>query len=200
MTQQNNALNIASALAAQRMQQNTQEKTVLGGNLSAQAIQQQINNAADPGQSRLSVFNRMRARAHESRETLHTTKEVITHRETAIRKLAVEAIEAQINLQRAELKQRFDTEYAVISERGMAAFAQAQRSFYAIVDAAADQIHDDFYHRVNDIQARFQAEHMSDVAYQNELVRAQRQCDIQISNLEASCAQRIHTLNTTFNS
>ncbi len=61
MTQQNNALNVASALAAQRMQQNTQEKTVLGGNLSAQAIQQQINNAADPGQSRLSVFNRMRA-------------------------------------------------------------------------------------------------------------------------------------------
>lgn len=195
----NNPLNMAHAFAAQRTQSALETKAGLGGHLSTAAMQQQLNHAADPGQNRLGIFNRMRARGHESRETLQTTKEVITHRETKIRKLATEAIDAQIDLMRAELKQRFDTEFAVISERGLAAFAQAQRSFYAVVDAGADLIHDDLYERVNDVTARYQAGRLSDVAYQNEMVRAQRQCDLQITNLETSCAQRINTLNNTFN-
>jgi hypothetical protein len=195
----NNPLNLAQQLAAQRIQTAIDQKTKLGSKISAANVKQQFNSAADFGKNRLGLINRMRAHGHESKEVLQTTKEVITHRETKIRKLSIEAIDAQIDLLRAELKQRFDTEFAVISERGLAAFAQAQRSFYAVVDAGADIIHDDLYVRVDDISARYLAGRLSDVTYQNELARVQRQADMQISQLEASCAQRMHTLNNTFN-
>lgn len=195
----NNPLNMAHSLAAQRTQSAFESKKGLSGNLSAEAMQQQLNLAADPGQSRLGLLDGWRARRHESTETLKTATEVITHRENKIRKLATDAIDAQITLMSTELKQRFDTEFAVIAERGLASFAQAQSSFYAVVDAGADQIYESLYARVNDLTARHTEGRYSDLSFQNEMVRAMRQAELQIGNLETSCAKRIDALNNAFN-
>ena len=194
----NNPLNMAHALAAQRSLSSLEGQKG-SGHLTTEAMQAQLNLAADPGQSRLGVFNRLRARRHESLETLQTSMEVISFREMKIRKLATEAIDGQITLMRAELKQRFDTEYAVIAERGLAAFAQAQNSFYAVVDAGCDLIYEGLCRRVQELTDRHQAGRFSDASFQNEMVRAQLQAELQIKNLETSCAQRIDSLNSAFN-
>lgn len=194
----NNSLNMAHALAAQRSHSSLEGQKG-SGHLTSEAMQAQLNLAGDPGQSRLGVFNRLRARRHESLETLQTSKEVISFREGQIRKLATEAIEARITLMRAELKQRFDTEYAVIAERGLAAFAQAQNSFYAVVDAGCDQIYEGLYQRVQDLTARHEDGRFSDASYQSELARAHHQSDLLVRSLEASCRHRIDCLKNAFN-
>lgn len=194
----NNPLNMAQALAAQRSLASLEGQKG-SGHLSTEAMQDQLNLAGDTGQSRLGVFNRLRARRHESQESLETSKAVISFREEKIRRLATDAVDAQTTLMRAELKQRFDTEYAVIAERGLAAFAQAQNSFYAVVDAGCDQIYEGLCQRVQELTDRHQAGRLSDASYQNEMVRAQQQAELQIKNLETSCAQRIDSLNNAFN-
>lgn len=195
-----NPLDRAQQLAASRRQTALDSQKGLSGNLSAEAMQEQLNRAADPGESRLGPLNGWRARSHERRESLQTSEQVISTREQHIRKLATEAIEAQITLMRADLKQRFDTEFAVIAERGLAAFAQAQNSFYAVVDAGSDMVYEGLHERVNELTSRHQAGRLSVLSYENEMVRAQRQAELQIQNLEASCAQRLAALNNAFNS
>jgi uncharacterized protein (DUF885 family) len=195
-----NPLNRAQSLAAQRSQTALGEQKGLSGSLSTQAMQQKLNEVADPGEGRLGLYKNWKLRKFEANEAMDTAKAVIDHREKLIRKLAIEALDAQITLMRADLKQRFDTEFAVLAERGLAAFAQAQSSFYAVVDAGSDMIYEGLYERVNDLTARHQAGRLSDQSFDNELVRAQNQAEQQIRNLEASCAQRLAALNNAFNS
>lgn len=194
-----NPLNFAQSLFAEASKRRLEGQADSHNPLNARDLQTALNTAADPGQDRLGLINRFRARSHESQEKLKTSMEVITQREAEIRGLAVETMKAQVMLMRAQLKHRFDTEFAVVAEKGLASFAQAQRSFYAIVDAACDQVHDDLYHRVNDIEARYQSGRLSDVAYRNEMIRTQRQADTQTNNLEACCQQRIDALHQAFN-
>ena len=116
----NNPLNMAHALAAQRSLASVESQKA-SGHLSTEAMQDKLNLAGDPGQSRLGFFNSLRARRHEAQESLETSNTVISYREAQMRSLATEAIAAQITLMRADLKQRFDCEFAVIAERGLAA-------------------------------------------------------------------------------
>ncbi len=194
----NNPLNMAHALAAQRSLASV-ESQKSSGHLSTEAMQDKLNLAGDPGQSRLGFFNSLRARRHEAQESLETSNTVISFRESQIRSLATEAIEAQITLMRADLKQRFDCEFAVIAERGLAAFVQAQNSFYALVDAGCDQIYEGLHLRVQDLTARHEDGRFSDASFQNELVRAHLQAELQVKNLQTSCSQRIDSLNNAFN-
>lgn len=196
-----NPLNRAQQLAAQRNQAQFGEKKGLSaGPLSAKDMEGKLNEVADPGQSRLGTYKNWQLKRFESTQAMNTAKGVIAHREHLIGKLAIEALDAQITLMRADMKQRFDTEFAVLAERGLAAFAQAQNSFYAVVDAGSDLIHENLHERVNDLTARHQAGRLSDQSYENEMVRAQNQAELQIRNLEASCAQRLAALNNAFNS
>ena len=192
MNPKNNPLNLAASLAA---------RPVKSTPFDASAITQNLGRS-DTGieDARLNWLDRIKAGRHGSRQALTTAKQLIDERETQIRDLCAENIRAQATLLRARLKQRFDSEYAVIAQEGLATFQAAQRGFYAIVDAGVDCVHDDLSQRAQDLTTRYQSGLLSDNTYRKELMRAQRNADTQTDELEAACQQRLNAIKATFNS
>ncbi len=193
-----NLMDLAQSVANTRQSQRAELAEGEAGLFSAKGLNTALNQAADPGKDRLSWIGKLKAQSHESKEMLETTRRVISDREESIRVLAKDSMKAQMKLLSAKLKQQFDTEFSVVAQQGLAIFAQAQRSFYAVVDAAVDLLADDLHQRVNELQSRWDSGRISELDFNNEMARIFRQRDSQVAAIEAACERRIRDLETTF--
>jgi len=175
-------------------------QTVVETPSTARGLNDALNQAADPGKDRLGWYGALQARHHESKETLATTRIVISEREKAIRNLGKDSIVAEMKLLSAKLKTRFDTEFGVVQEQGLAVFTQAQRGFNAVVDAAIDILQDDLFQRVHEQKAKLDSGRISTADFESEMDRIVRQRNAQVARIEASCDRKLRDLEGTFTS